>query len=147
MLTKYLSTFGLQCSFVALLTALLAATTAHAQSEHRHTTEAPTAQQTKDPAREPSKTPANPAASLPVSLPPSPPASQVAKPPMALASSAELSAFKGYRAFTPDEPMVNWRRVNDEMEYLGGHMGHVRNKSLPTAERGTENKPAMKDAK
>jgi hypothetical protein len=35
------------------------------------------------------------------------------------------SAYKDYRPFR-EEPVVDWRTVNDEVRDTGGHMGHIR---------------------
>jgi hypothetical protein len=35
------------------------------------------------------------------------------------------SAFAGYRAWSA-QPLRDWREVNDEVERLGGHAGHLR---------------------
>lgn len=58
------------------------------------------------------------------------PVAVTAPAPMKMAN--QPSAFKNYRAFKADEPMQDWRAANDAMELLGGHMGHVRNKPVPT---------------
>ncbi|MBL8517614.1 MAG: hypothetical protein SF172_15845 [Burkholderiales bacterium] len=41
------------------------------------------------------------------------------------------SAFQDYQRFRLDEPMVDWRRINDDMAGLGGHAGHLRGTALP----------------
>lgn len=33
------------------------------------------------------------------------------------------SAFEGYRVFTPDEPLGQWRAANEAVRQAGGHMG------------------------
>jgi hypothetical protein len=35
------------------------------------------------------------------------------------------SSFENYRPWSP-EPLRDWRAVNDEVERLGGHAGHLR---------------------
>jgi hypothetical protein len=35
------------------------------------------------------------------------------------------SAFEGFHPWRPEEPR-DWREVNDEVERLGGHAGHLR---------------------
>lgn len=55
--------------------------------------------------------------------------------PMALAAgpdelatgpSAYRSAFDTYQPWIAELPVLKWRSVNEEMERLGGHIGHVR---------------------
>ncbi|MGH8682597.1 MAG: hypothetical protein ACREVS_20750 [Burkholderiales bacterium] len=58
---------------------------------------------------------------------------------------ATESAFAGYRGYR-DEPLADWRAVNDEMRALGGHAGHIRDaapadRALPAGDRATP-KPA-----
>ncbi len=36
------------------------------------------------------------------------------------------SAFVGYRAFTPDEPLKDWRTANEEVRATGGHTGMMK---------------------
>ncbi len=38
------------------------------------------------------------------------------------------STFEGYRGWSA-QPLRNWREVNDEVERLGGHAGHLRGDS------------------
>ncbi len=49
------------------------------------------------------------------------PASEPSRP-----SSSYGSAFAGYRPFRIDEPLADWRRSNDEMGELSGHIGHIK---------------------
>ncbi len=49
---------------------------------------------------------------------------------------AQASAFEGYRRFR-DEEMVPWREVNDEVGRLGGHMGHVKEETMPAAKEAS----------
>lgn len=41
------------------------------------------------------------------------------------------SAFTGYRAFQPDVPLLDWRRVNEEVKEAGGHLGILRGLRAP----------------
>lgn len=45
--------------------------------------------------------------------------------PPAAAPATFDSAFRGYRAFNAEEPLLDWRKVNDAMRALGGHAGHL----------------------
>ncbi len=36
------------------------------------------------------------------------------------------SVLESFRPFRADEPMRDWREVNDEVGGLGGHVGHLR---------------------
>lgn len=52
------------------------------------------------------------------------------------------SAFEGYRGWSTQPPR-DWRQVNDEVERLGGHAGHLR--ASPAApDRGQPAAPAAK---
>jgi hypothetical protein len=53
-----------------------------------------------------------------------------ADPRLSSPPPATASAFAGYRSFR-DEPLADWRAVNDEMRTLGGHAGHVRDGAVP----------------
>lgn len=33
------------------------------------------------------------------------------------------SAFEGYRPFNPEEPVLDWREVNEAVREAGGHIG------------------------
>lgn len=54
-----------------------------------------------------------------------------ADPRLSVPASTTESAFAGYRSFR-DEPLADWRAVNDEMRALGGHAGHIRDAAEPT---------------
>jgi hypothetical protein len=41
------------------------------------------------------------------------------------------SAFAGYRSFK-EEPPADWRAVNDAVQGLRGHAGHIRDAAAPT---------------
>ena len=56
-----------------------------------------------------------------------------ADPRLSVPPPAAESAFAGYRSFR-DEPLADWRAVNDEMRALGGHAGHIR-AAAPPADR------------
>jgi len=43
-------------------------------------------------------------------------------------SASYRSPFTGYRLFTPDEPMRQWRAANDEVRDSGGHVGLMKGK-------------------
>jgi hypothetical protein len=59
-------------------------------------------------------------------------------------SAGYTSAFQDYQRFRLDEPMVDWRRINDDMAGLGGHAGHVRGAAAPAGAKPkpVETKPA-----
>lgn len=42
------------------------------------------------------------------------------------ASAPYDSAWSGYRAFNPAEPLLDWRAVNDTVREAGGHLGLMR---------------------
>ena len=70
--------------------------------------------------------------------------------PTIVPSAGYTSAFQDYQRFRFDEPMVDWRRINDDMAGLGGHAGHVRGTATPagakpTAKSTTENKSKAAD--
>jgi hypothetical protein len=48
-----------------------------------------------------------------------------ADPRLSVPAPTTESAFAGYRGYR-DEPLADWRAVNDEMRALGGHAGHIR---------------------
>jgi hypothetical protein len=48
-----------------------------------------------------------------------------ADPRLSVPAPTTESAFAGYRSFR-DEPLADWRAVNDEVRGLGGHGGHIR---------------------
>lgn len=54
------------------------------------------------------------------------------------------SAFEGYRGWSTQPPR-DWRQVNDEVERLGGHAGHLR-ASPGASDRGQPASPAAKAA-
>jgi hypothetical protein len=78
------------------LAAAFAATAATAQHSHTHPTPAPA------PAAADEK-PADNRAAAPTPL--------------------LTPAFRGYRAFNPDEPPKDWRAANEEVRAAGGHIG------------------------
>lgn len=53
-----------------------------------------------------------------------------ADPRLGAPPPATESAFAGYRSYR-DEPLADWRAVNDEMRGLGGHAGHIRDTGSP----------------
>ncbi len=53
-----------------------------------------------------------------------------ADPRLRVPPPATESAFTGYRGFR-DEPLADWRAVNDEVRGLGGHAGHIREQAAP----------------
>jgi hypothetical protein len=62
------------------------------------------------------------------------------------------SAFAGYRSFR-DEPLADWRAVNEEVRGLGGHAGHIRDAAPPASrtpppagERAAPKPPASANA-
>ncbi len=64
-----------------------------------------------------------------------PATAQAAEPDSAQASThatvpspvpAFESVLESFRPFRADEPMRDWREVNDEVGGLGGHVGHLR---------------------
>lgn len=61
------------------------------------------------------------------------------------ASTGYTSAFQDYRRFRLDEPMVDWRRINDDMAGLGGHAGHLRGTAPTATKPATETKPKAVD--
>ncbi len=48
----------------------------------------------------------------------------------ATAPPAFRSALEGYRPYRADEPLRNWREINDEVGRLGGHQGNLEHKTL-----------------
>lgn len=54
---------------------------------------------------------------------------QTDRPPL----PAYRSPLEAYRRYQADEPMRPWRDVNDEVERLGGHIGHLRQARTPNA--------------
>jgi hypothetical protein len=38
------------------------------------------------------------------------------------------STFAEYRPWRGQQPTVDWKRANDEVQRLGGHAGHLRDK-------------------
>lgn len=79
---------------------------------------------------------------------PAPPAKTPDKPAATSApaipgkSEPYLSAFADYRRFNADEPMVDWRRINDEMAGLGGHAGHSRGTAAPNKDAPKQDAPS-----
>lgn len=69
-----------------------------------------------------------------------------ADPRLSAPPPATESAFAGYRSYR-DEPLADWRAVNEEVRGLGGHAGHIRDaaapadRALPAGDRGSP-KPA-----
>jgi hypothetical protein len=57
---------------------------------------------------------------------PDPADPQVSTPP-----PVRESAFAGYRGYR-DEPLADWRAVNDDVREVGGHAGHIRDGTAPT---------------
>jgi hypothetical protein len=53
-----------------------------------------------------------------------------ADPRLTVSPPTTESAFAGYRSFR-DEPLADWRAVNDEVRGLGGHAGHIRDGAAP----------------
>jgi hypothetical protein len=89
----------------------------------------------------------SPAALAQTGARPDPADPRLGAPPLA----AE-SAFAGYRSYR-DEPLADWRAVNDEMRGLGGHAGHIRDAappasltSPPPSERAAPKPPASAGA-
>ena len=56
-----------------------------------------------------------------------------ADPRLSSPPPAAESAFASYRSYR-DEPLADWRAVNDEVRGLGGHGGHIRD-AAPPADR------------
>ena len=53
-----------------------------------------------------------------------------ADPRLSVPAPTTESAFAGYRSFR-DEPLADWRAVNDEVRGLNGHAGHIRERAAP----------------
>jgi len=53
-----------------------------------------------------------------------------ADPRLSVPAPTTESAFAGYRSFR-DEPLADWRAVNDEVRGLRGHAGHIRDATAP----------------
>lgn len=55
-------------------------------------------------------------------------------PAMASSSAATPPAFRsaleGYRPYRANEPLRDWREINDEVGRLGGHQGNLEHKTL-----------------
>jgi hypothetical protein len=75
-----------------------------------------------------------------------------ADPRLSAPPPATESAFAGYRSFR-DEPLADWRAVNDEVRGLGGHGGHIRDAAPaasptppPAGERAAPKPPASANA-
>ncbi len=77
--------------------------------------------------------------------------SMPATPAMAKKAPANIgiepyrSAFEGFRPWN-DEAAQDWRRVNNEMEQLGGHIGHLRappSADKPAGTKGEQMMPGM----
>lgn len=82
---------------------------------------------------------------------PAQPAADPGKPaqtaPPLLSVAPYRSAFADFRPFD-EQPSQDWRRVNDEMQRLGGHAGHLRAaapSSTPAA-TGSTAQPGVKKA-
>lgn len=54
------------------------------------------------------------------------------KAPVNIGVEPYRSAFEGFRPWA-DDPAHDWRRVNNEMKQLGGHVGHLR--ATPSADK------------
>ena len=69
-----------------------------------------------------------------------------ADPRLSVPAPATESAYAGYRSFR-EEPLADWRAVNDDMRALGGHAGHIRgpapaaNREAPPADERAAPKP------
>jgi hypothetical protein len=59
-----------------------------------------------------------------------------ADPRLTVPAPATGSAYAGYRGFR-DEPLADWRAVNDEMRRLGGPAGHMRDAAKAPDRDGT----------
>lgn len=55
------------------------------------------------------------------------------------------SAFDGYNTWR-DEPLRDWRKLNDDMRRLGGHAGHLRGAPEPTGTTPPERTPSKPTA-
>jgi len=55
------------------------------------------------------------------------------------------SAFTGFRPFGDETPQ-DWRRVNDEMQRLGGHAGHLRPAPPDKVPVGASGRPTQPEA-
>ena len=53
-----------------------------------------------------------------------------ADPRLSVPAPTTESAFAGYRSFR-EEPLADWRAVNDEVRGLSGHAGHIRERAAP----------------
>lgn len=64
--------------------------------------------------------------------------------PSAVSVAPYRSTFENYRPWTDEAPQ-DWRHVNDEMQRLGGHVGHFRPQAgdKPAAARGETATPGM----
>lgn len=56
------------------------------------------------------------------------------EPSARLAIPAYRSALDGFRPYRADEPLRDWREVNDEVGRLGGHIGHLRGQRRGSAD-------------
>jgi hypothetical protein len=75
-----------------------------------------------------------------------------ADPRLSVPAPTTESAFAGYRSFR-DEPLADWRAVNEEVRGLGGHAGHIRDAAPPASrtpppagERAAPKPPASANA-
>lgn len=75
-----------------------------------------------------------------------------ADPRLSVPAPVTESAFAGYRSFR-DEPLADWRAVNDEVRGLSGHVGHIRDGAAPadrtapaTGDRATPNPTSSTNA-
>jgi hypothetical protein len=53
-----------------------------------------------------------------------------ADPALAVAEPTYASSFAGYRRYESPQ-IAPWRELNDEMERLGGHAGHIKDDVSP----------------
>ena len=52
------------------------------------------------------------------------------------------SALDAYRPYRADEPLRDWREVNEEIGRLGGHMGHLESRPQGQPRDGDEREAA-----
>ena len=75
-----------------------------------------------------------------------------ADPRLSVPAPTTESAFAGYRSYR-DEPLADWRAVNEAVRGLGGHAGHIRDAAPPASrtpppagERAAPRPPASANA-